>query len=74
MFEHPQPLAEGMIREFHHPRVGAYRGLAGAFAYDEPTPAPRSAPTFGQHSDQVLAAVGYGADEIAALRAAKVVA
>ena len=36
-------------------------------------PAPTASPTFGQHSDEVLAGYGYSADEIAALRAAGVV-
>jgi formyl-CoA transferase len=32
----------------------------------ERTPTP--APTFGQHSDEILSGCGYSADEIAALR------
>ena len=35
---------------------------------DTPGPAPSPAPTFGQHSDEILAAHGYSAAEIAALR------
>ena len=31
-------------------------------------PAPTPAPTFGQHSDEILAGCGYSADEITALR------
>ena len=33
-----------------------------------PGPAPTPAPTFGQHSDEILAGCGYSADEITALR------
>jgi formyl-CoA transferase len=35
---------------------------------DTPGPLPCPAPTFGQHSDEILAAYGYSAAEIAALR------
>jgi len=70
MFDHPQVRAEGMVATFEHPTVGSYRGLAGSIKFDEgAAPAPRAAPTFGQHSDRVLADLGYNATEIAALRA-----
>jgi formyl-CoA transferase len=35
---------------------------------DTPGPSPVAAPTFGQHSDEVLAAHGYSAADIASLR------
>jgi crotonobetainyl-CoA:carnitine CoA-transferase CaiB-like acyl-CoA transferase len=34
---------------------------------DTPGPAPTAAPTFGQHSDEILTGCGYSAGEIAAL-------
>jgi len=74
VFDHPQALAEGMVHRFEHPLVGRYRGLSGAHRFDGPTPAPRPAPTFGQHSDEVLAAAGYSPEDIERLRAAKVIA
>jgi len=33
-----------------------------------PGPAPTPAPTFGQHSDEILTGCGYSAEEITALR------
>jgi formyl-CoA transferase len=40
---------------------------------DTPGPLPSPSPTFGQHSDEILAAHGYSAAEIAALRDRRVV-
>lgn len=77
MFDDPQVQAEAMIREFEHPLVGRYRGLASAFSFGAPgegggaTPAgepPRPAPVFGQHTDEWLARAGFSAAEIEALR------
>jgi crotonobetainyl-CoA:carnitine CoA-transferase CaiB-like acyl-CoA transferase len=75
MFDHPQVLAEGIVENFEHPVVGNYRGLSRAVKFGGSTPAaPRTAPTFGQHSDEVLAGLGYDAAGIAALRAVGAVA
>ncbi|GAB3649519.1 CaiB/BaiF CoA transferase family protein [Ramlibacter alkalitolerans] len=71
MFDHPQVAAEGMVQRFSHPLVGSYRGLARAVTFDAGEAGPaRAAPTFGQHSDEVLEQCGYGPEEIAQLRAA----
>jgi formyl-CoA transferase len=76
MFDHPQVLAEGMVQRFAHPLVGSYRGFARAVSFGgDTTPGEaRAAPSFGQHSDEVLAAQGYGPEELAQLRQAKVIA
>lgn len=75
MFDHPQVLAEGIVATFDHPTVGRYRGLSRAIKFSGAAQAlPRAAPTFGQHSDQVMASLGYQEAEIAALRAAGAVA
>jgi crotonobetainyl-CoA:carnitine CoA-transferase CaiB-like acyl-CoA transferase len=70
MFDDEQVAAEAMMATFEHPRVGHYRGLASAYRFGESPRAaePSPAPTFGQHSDAVLARHGYSADEIEALR------
>jgi crotonobetainyl-CoA:carnitine CoA-transferase CaiB-like acyl-CoA transferase len=69
MFDHPQVLAEDLVTTLDHPVVGPYRTMTRPIRFSEtPGPAPTAAPVFGQHSDAVLAAYGYSAAEIAALR------
>ncbi len=69
MFDHPQAQAEDLVATLDHPVVGRYRTMTKPIKFaDTPGPAPRAAPTFGQHSDEILAGHGYSAAEIAALR------
>jgi crotonobetainyl-CoA:carnitine CoA-transferase CaiB-like acyl-CoA transferase len=69
MFDHPQVLAEELVTTLDHPVVGRYRTMTKPVKFSEtPGPPTTAAPTFGQHSDDVLAACGYSKDEIAALR------
>ncbi len=75
MFEHPQVLAQGMISEFNHPLVGAYRGLSSAHSFTADGAAPaQAAPTFGQHTQELLQRHGYSGDQIRQLRESKAVA
>jgi crotonobetainyl-CoA:carnitine CoA-transferase CaiB-like acyl-CoA transferase len=74
MFDFPQVLAEDLITEFKHPTVGHYRGLQKPIKYGRtPCMAPRPAPAFGQHSEQVLAEAGLDTAHIAELRRDKAV-
>jgi hypothetical protein len=57
-----------------HPHIGRYRAMKEPVKFtDTPGPAPTAAPTFGQHSDEILTGCGYSAEEIAALRQRRVV-
>ena len=70
MFDHPQVLAEGMVSSYEHPVAGRYRALTSAIKFDDGSaPPPPPAPAFGQHTDGVLAELGYSEADIAALRA-----
>jgi crotonobetainyl-CoA:carnitine CoA-transferase CaiB-like acyl-CoA transferase len=74
MFDHPQVLAEELVTTLDHPVVGRYRTMTKPVKFsDTPGPSPTASPTFGQHSDDVLASYGYSAGEIAALRGRGVV-
>src|SRR5947208_7159293 len=74
MFDHPQILAEELVTTLDHPVIGSYRTMTKPIQLsDTPGPAPTASPTFGQHSDEVLAAYGYSAAEIATLRERNVV-
>jgi crotonobetainyl-CoA:carnitine CoA-transferase CaiB-like acyl-CoA transferase len=69
MFEHPQVLAEELVTTLDHPVVGRYQTMTKPVKFSEtPGPAPTASPTFGQHSDEILAEYGYAAPDIAALR------
>ena len=68
--ENPYFLERGGVQVFDHPDKPGFKLAASPFRLDEPLPA-RAAPKLGEHSDQLLAELGYGAADIAALKAAK---
>jgi len=74
VFEEPQVKARGLLRHVPHPagvdvpQVGSPMRFAEA-----PLRVPAAPPLLGQHSDDILAELGYDENGIAALRAAGVV-
>jgi len=65
----PHNLARGMVVEVEHPQAGRVRQVGIATKLSETPGAVRSpAPAPGQHTDEVLASLGYDADAIGALR------
>lgn len=74
MLNDPQLAAREMVQTMMHPTVGAIR-VVGAPIKLSATPASLRTPppVLGQHTDAVLAELGYAAGEIAALRANRVV-
>jgi crotonobetainyl-CoA:carnitine CoA-transferase CaiB-like acyl-CoA transferase len=70
VFDHEQVLAEEMVTTLNHALVGKYRGLTRSIKFERtPGPAPFAAPSFGQHTNEVLRSVGCSADEIQQLHA-----
>ncbi len=58
----------GMLRDLPHPQHPDYRVLANPIKLDGQRLPSRVAPRLGEHTDDVLASVGYSSREIAALR------
>lgn len=65
--------ATGTIVEVDHPKRGKYLSVGNPIKLsDSPTEVTRS-PLLGEHTEEVLAQLGYTKDQVAELRAAKVI-
>jgi crotonobetainyl-CoA:carnitine CoA-transferase CaiB-like acyl-CoA transferase len=65
----PHTLAREMVITMQHPVEGEIRGLGIPVKLsDTPGNARRPAPLLGEHTDELLAGLGYSASEISALR------
>ncbi|MGA8006953.1 MAG: CoA transferase [Burkholderiales bacterium] len=70
MASDPQTLAREMVLELEHPRAGRTRTLGLPIKFSAtPGRVARPAPTFGEHTREVLGEFGFSAPEIDALLA-----
>lgn len=70
--ENPFVKDEGRLQPLELEGYGTYRAIDAPIKCDEPTPA-NPAPGLGQHTDDLLEELGYDADRLAKLRAAKAI-
>jgi formyl-CoA transferase len=69
----PSLRATGTVVEVDHPKRGKYLTVGNPIKLsDSPTEVLRS-PLLGEHTDEVLTELGYTREQIAALRAEKVI-
>ncbi len=74
VFEDPQILAQNMVIDVEHPGHGTVRMLGFPMKFaDAACSVRRPAPDLGQHSDEVLAELGFDASARARLRDAGIV-
>jgi crotonobetainyl-CoA:carnitine CoA-transferase CaiB-like acyl-CoA transferase len=70
-FTHPQAVAREMSVPVRHPLLGEMRNIGTPIKMSAtPLDPTRRAPMLGEHTDDVLASIGYSFDEIEQLRAA----
>ena len=71
--EDPHLHARGMVLHEHHPLLGDLLTLGTPVRVSGESFAVRSAPALGEHTDEILDALGYTKEEVAQLRAEGVV-
>jgi crotonobetainyl-CoA:carnitine CoA-transferase CaiB-like acyl-CoA transferase len=65
MISHPQVEANGIVIETEHPAAGRLRQARPAARFSAtPTSVRRGAPGLGEHTEEVLAEIGFTQDAI----------
>jgi CoA:oxalate CoA-transferase len=73
VFDDPQIVARGVVRDVVHPRLGAMRAVRNPILLDHDGPdIARHSPMLGEHSEELLRELGYSAAAIRDLVAAGV--
>jgi formyl-CoA transferase len=69
----PALRASGSIVEVEEEKRGKYLTVGSPIKFSDFTPKIRGAPLLGEHTDQVLAMLGYSAEQIAKMHRDKIV-
>ncbi|MBI2207314.1 MAG: CoA transferase [Candidatus Rokubacteria bacterium] len=74
VMQEPQTLESGMLVSAPHPRLPDYQSVALPLQWDGRRPGVRRVPPrLGEHSEDVLTAIGYTRDDVRSLRARRVI-
>jgi formyl-CoA transferase len=71
--EEPSLRASGTVVEVDHPKRGKYLTVGNPIKMSDSATQVTRSPLLGEHTDAVLTELGYGAQDIAAFRAQKVI-
>ena len=71
--EEPSLRATGTIVEVDHPKRGKYLTVGNPIKMSDSATEVTRSPLLGEHTEEVLAQLGYGPAEIAQLREARVI-
>jgi len=69
----PALRASGSIVEVAHKERGSYLTVGSPIKFSDFTPGITGSPLLGEHTDDVLAELGYDADAVAAMHATHIV-
>jgi CoA:oxalate CoA-transferase len=73
VFDDPQIIARGVVKDIEHPRLGHMRAVRNPILLDHDGPTiDRHAPMLGEHSEEILRQLGYSAETIGEFIAAGV--
>ncbi|HUI60328.1 MAG TPA: formyl-CoA transferase [Steroidobacteraceae bacterium] len=71
--EEPSLRVTGTIVEVDHPRRGKYLTVGNPIKLSDSASEVKRSPLLGEHTDEILAELGYGNSDISALRSGKVI-
>ena len=71
--EEPSLRATGTVVEVDHPKRGKYLSVGNPIKLSDSETEVTRSPLLGEHTEEVLKQLGYSQDQIAELRAAKVI-
>jgi formyl-CoA transferase len=71
--EEPALRATGTVVEVDHPKRGKYLSVGNPIKMSDSETEVTRSPLLGEHTEEVLAMLGYGKDQIEELRTAKVI-
>jgi formyl-CoA transferase len=69
----PSLRATGTIVEVDHPKRGKYLTVGNPIKLSDSITEVKRSPLLGEHTDEVLAELGYGSQDIAGFRTKKVI-